>query len=57
MSLIYNEVGTGPIPIETWNDVFKEPNVKYNSNNLGKSIDLCKKFNLLHKMKKIIYIP
>lgn len=52
LSLIYNEVGTGPIPIETWNDVFKEPNIKYNSNNLGQSIELCKKFNLITQDEK-----
>lgn len=47
LALIYNEVGIGPKPTENWNEIFKEPNKKYGSLQLGNSMELCKKFGLL----------
>ena len=52
LALIYNEVGHLPKPTETWNEVFKEPNRKYNTIQLGNSIELCKKFNLITPHEK-----
>jgi hypothetical protein len=52
LSLINNETGIGPIEIETWNEVFEEPNKKYNSISLANSIELCRKFELITKEEK-----
>lgn len=52
LALINNETGIGPIPIEKWNEVFKEPNRKYGSIPLGNSIEKCKKLGLLSEQEK-----
>ncbi|MCD8418862.1 hypothetical protein J2Q11_14105 [Tenacibaculum finnmarkense genomovar finnmarkense] len=52
LALINNEIGTGSIELEKWNEVFEEPNRKYNSIKLGNSIELCKKFELITQREK-----
>lgn len=52
LALIKNETGIDPIPIENWNEIFEEPNRKYNSIPLGNSIELCKKFELITDIEK-----
>ena len=52
LSLFYNEVGVKPIPIESWNSVFTEPNRKYGSLPLDISIELCKKHDLIIQSEK-----
>ncbi len=52
LSLIYNEAGIKPKPIEDWDSTFEEPNKKYISNNLGKSIEICKKLDLITEDEK-----
>jgi hypothetical protein len=47
LALIYNKAGIGSTPIEQWNTIFNEPNKKYSSINLGKSIELCKEDGLI----------
>jgi hypothetical protein len=54
LALIYNEVGINPIPIEKWNSVFEEPNIKYGSLNLGSSIEQCKNKLLIDQIEKEI---
>jgi len=49
LALINKEVGIGAIPIDQWNEVFKEANRKYGSLVLGGSIDQCKKQNLINQ--------
>ncbi|TVZ53189.1 hypothetical protein [Dokdonia sp. Hel_I_53] len=52
LALIKDDTGIGPIPIEKWNDVFKEPNEKYGSIPLGNSIEKCKKLKLISDKEK-----
>ena len=52
LSLIYKEVGTGPIPVENWNSVFGGPNNKYGSKMLSDSIIQCKKEGLITESEK-----
>ena len=52
LALINNETGIGSIKFEKWNEVFEEPNRKYNSIKLGNSIELCKKFELITQGEK-----
>ena len=52
LALIYNETGIGSKPVEQWNSIFDEPNKKFGSLNLGNSIELCKKHNLITKEEK-----
>jgi hypothetical protein len=52
LSLFYNEVGVKPVPIERWNSVFAEPNRKYGSLPLDKSIELCKNHDLIDQSEK-----
>ena len=52
LSLIYNLVGIKPVPIEKWNSAFDEANRKYGSIPLGKTIELCKKHNLIIESEK-----
>ena len=54
LALIYDKVGIGPKPIESWNDIFSEPNKKYNQIKLGNSIELCKKKKLITEKEKIM---
>lgn len=56
LSLIYNETGIGPKPIETWESVFSDPNKKYTSIKLANSIEKCKKEELLTQSEKDILI-
>lgn len=56
LALIYCEAGIGPKPIENWNDIFTEPNRKYNSITLANSVEKCKKHNLItEKEKKVLF--
>lgn len=52
LSLIYNEVGSKPVPIEKWESVFAEPNLKYGTLSLDKAIELCKFQNLITSSEK-----
>ena len=52
IALIYNETGIGAKPVEEWNSIFEEPNKKYNSIQLGNSIELCKKHGLISENQK-----
>jgi hypothetical protein len=52
LSLIYNEVGIKPVPIEKWNLIFLEPNRKYGSLPLGKTIEFCREQNLITQEEK-----
>lgn len=54
LALIYNEVGIGPKPVENWSDIFFKPNQKYGSKQLGNTIELCKKENLITEVEKKI---
>lgn len=54
LALIYNEVGIRPSPVEHWNSIFEEPNRKYSSIDLGKSIELCENQELISTNEKII---
>ncbi|TGD58255.1 hypothetical protein [Flavobacterium humi] len=54
LALIYNEAGLGQIPIENWSDIFSGPNEKYGTKQLGNSIELCKKENLITEDEKNI---
>jgi hypothetical protein len=54
LALIYDEAGFGPTPLEDWNEKFGTPTKKYNSINLGSSIELCRKKNLITKSEKDI---
>jgi hypothetical protein len=54
LALIYDEVGVGPKPIESWNEIFAEPNRKYNQIKLGNSIELCKKKELITEKEKVV---
>lgn len=53
LSLIYNEAGIGPKPVEDWSSAFEEPNTKYSSIPLGNSIEKCRKFNLITENEKV----
>lgn len=52
LSLIYDLVGIKPVSIEKWNSVFDEANRKYGLLPLGKTIELCKKHNLIIESEK-----
>lgn len=52
LALIYNDVGIGPIEIDKWSEVFDEPNKKYESIELGNSIERCRKSGLITKEEK-----
>jgi len=52
LALIYNEAGVGPKPVENWTETFSGPSKKYNSINLGSSIEQCKKAGLLTQDEK-----
>jgi hypothetical protein len=53
LSLIYNEAGIEPKPVENWDIAFEEPNKKYSSISLGNSIEKCKKLNLITENEKV----
>jgi hypothetical protein len=52
LGLIYNEAGTGAIPVEKWNSIFLETNRKYSDIPLANSIELCRKFELITAEEK-----
>src|SRR5258706_3208394 len=52
LALIFNETGVGPVPVENWTEIFSGPSKKYNINNLGSSIEQCKKAGLLTQDEK-----
>lgn len=52
LALISKAVGIKPIPKENWNTVFAGPQIQYGSLNLGNSIELCKKENLIDATEK-----
>lgn len=52
LALISKAVGIKPIPTENWNTVFSDPQIQYGSINLGNSIELCKKANLIDTTEK-----
>jgi hypothetical protein len=54
LSLIYNETGIGPKPIDTWDSAFAEANKKYTSFKLGNSIEKCKKESLITESEEKI---
>jgi hypothetical protein len=56
LSLIYNLVGIKPVPIEKWNSAFDEANRKYGLLPLGKTIELCKKHNLILESEKVYLV-
>src|ERR1035437_728855 len=56
LSLIYNLVGIKPVPIEKWNSAFDEANRKYGLLPLGKTIELCKKLNLILESEKVYLV-
>jgi hypothetical protein len=53
-ALIYQEVGTEPIPPDKWTEKFTEPNKKFGRLNLGASIEKCKKNKLITEKEKNI---
>lgn len=53
LSLIYNETGIGPKPIEDLDSIFKEPNEKYGSFSLGTAIEKCRKLDLLTESESV----
>lgn len=53
LSLIYNEAGIGPKPVEDWSSAFEEPNSKYLSIPLGNSIEKCRKLDLITENEKV----
>lgn len=53
LSLIYNEAGIGPKPVEDWSSAFEEPNKKYSSIPLGNSIEKCRKYDLITEHEKV----
>lgn len=53
LSLIYNEAGIGPKPVEDWGITFGEPNRKYTSISLGNSIEKCRKLDLITQNEKV----
>ena len=53
LSLIYNEAGIGPKPVEDWSSAFAEPNKKYSSIPLGNSIEKCRKLDLITENEKV----
>lgn len=53
LSLIYNEAGIGPKPVEEWGASFAEPNNKYSSIPLGNSIEKCRKLDLITENEKV----
>ncbi|MBK6265249.1 hypothetical protein JKA74_09375 [Marivirga sp. S37H4] len=52
LSLIYDEAGIGPKPVEDWGATFAGPNKKYSSISLGNSIEKCKKLDLVTEKEK-----
>ncbi|MCP9769099.1 hypothetical protein EGI22_14365 [Lacihabitans sp. LS3-19] len=53
LSLIYDEAGIGPKPVEDWGATFEEPNKKYSSIPLGNSIEKCRKLDLITESEKV----
>ena len=53
LSLIYEEVGIGAKPVDTWSSTFEEPNKKFSVISLGSSIERCKKLNLITEHEKV----
>jgi len=53
LSLIYDDAGIGPKPVEDWGTTFEEPNKKYSSISLGNSIEKCRKLDLITEDEKI----
>ena len=53
LSLIYNEAGIGPKPVEDWSSAFEEPNARYSSIPLGNSIEKCRKLDLITENEKV----
>lgn len=53
LSLIYNEAGIGPKPVEKWGTIFSEPILKYSSIPLGNSIEKCRKLELITANEKV----
>ncbi|ABQ03957.1 hypothetical protein [Flavobacterium johnsoniae] len=53
LTLIYNDVGIGPIEIDKWSEAFEEPNTNFGTIDLGNSIERCKKFGLISDTEKI----
>jgi hypothetical protein len=53
LSLIYDEAGIGPKPVEDWSSTFEEPNKKYSSIPLGNSIEKCRKLDLITEEEKV----
>ena len=52
LALIQNDTGIDSSPVEEWNDKFSEPNRKYGAIDLGNSIELCKKKELITQSEK-----
>ena len=52
ITLIYNEVGVGPLAVENWDEKFGIANDKYDNLKLGNSIERCKKFELINDSEK-----
>ncbi|MGB3948484.1 MAG: hypothetical protein WBM13_10900 [Bacteroidia bacterium] len=53
LSLIYDEAGILPKPVEDWGAIFEEPNKKYSSIPLGNSIEQCRKLDLITEKEKV----
>lgn len=53
LSLIYQEAGIGPKPVEDLASTFEESNRKYSLISLGNSIEKCKKFELITENEKV----
>lgn len=54
LTLIKNEIGLKPIPIEQWNSVFDEPNRRFGSFDMSKTINLCHSVELINIEEKEI---
>lgn len=52
LTLIYNEVGIGPIEIDKWSETFEKPNANFGTIDLGNSIERCKKIGLITDQEK-----
>jgi len=53
LSLIYNEAGIGPKPVEDWSSIFEESNKKFTSISLGNSVEKCRKLDLITENEKV----